>query len=65
MSRYKVGRTIRTSNEFPEGVPCIVYDGDSVLCEFPSYTYGMEQAKSVANVLNMLGELDPKTLAPV
>lgn len=59
MSRYKVGRTIRTSNEFPEGVPCIVYDGDSVLCEFPSRMYGTEQAKSVANVLNMLGELGP------
>lgn len=60
MKRYEVGRTIRTSNEFPEGVPCIIYDGDSVLCEFPSYMYGMQQAKSVANVLNMLGELGPE-----
>jgi len=60
MKRYEVGHTLRVSNEFPEGVPCIIYDGDSVLCEFPSHMYGMQQAKSVANVLNMLGELGPE-----
>ena len=60
MKRYEVGHTVRTSNEFPDGVPCIIYDGDSVLCEFPSHMYGEQQAKSVANVLNMLGELGPE-----
>lgn len=52
MDYYTTGRTIRTTPEHPEGVPCILHDGDSVLCEFPSIMYGMEQAETVCKILN-------------
>jgi hypothetical protein len=49
---YTVGRTVRKSQEFPDGVPCIIWDGDSVLCEFPSAQYGLERASVVCEILN-------------
>lgn len=49
---YTVGRTIRKSPEFPDGVPCILWDGDSVLCEFPSMLCGLERASIICEILN-------------
>jgi hypothetical protein len=49
--QYQVGRTIRVTHEYPKGIPCIVYDGDSVLCMFEG-THGMERAKAVCFLLN-------------
>lgn len=48
---YEVGRTLRTDKEFPQGVPCIIYDGDSVLCEFRG-SNGMNEAARVCMLLN-------------
>ncbi len=48
---FVVGRTLRTSNEFPEGVPCVLVDGDSVYAEFPSSS-GMVKAECVCRLLN-------------
>lgn len=52
MPHYTVGRTIKTTPEHPIGVPCILYDGDSVLCEFPSVMFGESQASVVCETLN-------------
>lgn len=52
MDYYTVGMTIRTTPEHPTGVPCILYDGDSVLCEFHSIPYGLSQAETVCKILN-------------
>jgi len=54
---YQVGRTIRTTQEHPNGIPCIIYDGDSVLCEFPSIPNGEEKAKHVCEILNAAHEM--------
>lgn len=51
-STYQVGTTIQTCTEFPKGVPCILYDGDSVLCEFRSVMFGEQQARTVCDILN-------------
>ena len=50
--RYKVGRTNSTPPGYPDGVPCILYDGDSVLCEFYSIMFGEHQASVVCETLN-------------
>lgn len=52
MDIFSIGSTVRTESEFPQGVPCIIYDGDSVLCEFRSIPDGMKQAIAVCEVLN-------------
>lgn len=52
MDYYIVGRTIRTTPEHPEGVPCILYNGASVLCEFHSIPFGRRQADTVCKILN-------------
>lgn len=44
--RYKVGTTLT------DNVPCIIHDGDSVLCVFPSNPYGKQQAQAVCDILN-------------
>lgn len=49
---YTVGRTLSKSDDFPDGVPCILWDGDSVLCEFPSIIYGEYRASIVCEILN-------------
>lgn len=51
---YKVGRTVCTSKEYPDGVPCVIYDGDSVLCEFPG-SDGEENARAVCRLMNAHG----------
>lgn len=55
--KYTVGHTIRTSREYPAGVPCILQDGDSVLCTFPSIPNGLKQAKEVCEILNIAPSL--------
>ena len=50
--QYEVGHTLHTSWEFPKGVPCVIHDGDSVFCTFPSTTHGEERAKQVCDLLN-------------
>ena len=52
MEKYHVGVTVRTTVNHPHGIPCIIYDGDSVLCEFPSQPNGHRQAEEVARILN-------------
>ncbi len=52
MDIFSIGSTVRTESEFPDGVPCIIYGGDSVLCEFRSIPNGMKQAIAVCEVLN-------------
>jgi predicted HAD superfamily phosphohydrolase YqeG len=49
---YVAGRTLRTEKEFPNGVPCIIYDRDSVLCESRA-SNGMEEMIRWAQVMNM------------
>ncbi len=50
---YKVGKTFRyRDKDYPNGAPCILYDGDSVLCVFPSMMYGEQQAHVVCELLN-------------
>lgn len=49
---YVVGTTVGTDSEFPDGVPCIIYDGDAVLCEFRSVMYGERQARTICDLLN-------------
>lgn len=55
MSIYAVGVTTRTTPEHPKGVPCILMDRDSVLCEFPG-SRGTEQAEVVCKILNGIWE---------
>ena len=60
MSTYTVGTTLRTTDEHPKGMPCIIYDGDSVFCTFPSVPFGAVHAKAVClllNAANIAGEL--------
>jgi len=45
---YTVGKSLAS------GLPCIIYDGDSVLCEFPNAPRGEEQAKAVCDALNFV-----------
>ncbi len=52
MSTYTVGRTIRNDGHHPNGVPCILHDGDSVFCEFPGIPDRMADAEKVCLVLN-------------
>ena len=52
MEKYQVGYTVRTTDTHPYGIPCIIYGGDSVLCEFPSQPNGYKQAEEVARILN-------------
>lgn len=52
MDIFSVGNTIRAEPDFPQGIPCIIYDGDSVLCEFRSIPNGMKQAVAICEVLN-------------
>lgn len=47
---FKVGRTLN-HGWHDQGTPCIIVDGDSVLCVFPS-SNGEEQARIVCNALN-------------
>ena len=60
MSTYTVGTTLKTTDEHPKGMPCIIYDGDSVFCTFPSLPFGGIHAKVVCMLLiaaNLTGEL--------
>ena len=43
---YRVGKSLHS------GLPCIIYDGDSVLCEFPGVPHGKRQAEAVCAALN-------------
>ena len=43
---YTVGKSLGS------GLPCIIYDGDSVLCEFPNVPRGEKQAEAVCAALN-------------
>lgn len=52
MKPYAVGRTLATTPEWPEGVPCILVDGDSVFATFPNVPNGVRQAEEVCKVLN-------------
>lgn len=54
--KYRVGRTNHTPAGYPNGVPCILYDGDSVLCEFYSVMFGEHQASAVCETLNNAAE---------
>lgn len=49
---YAVGRTIRKTDEWPDGIPCLLYDGDTVLCEFPG-SRGEQQAKDLLKLLHI------------
>lgn len=49
---YQVGITVATTSEHPEGMPCILVGGDSVLCQFPGQPFAMEQAQAVCELLN-------------
>lgn len=49
--KYESGYTIKTSKEFPEGVPCVIHDGDSVLCECRG-SNGIMDAAMIADALN-------------
>lgn len=49
---FTVGRTLRTTPEHPDGMPCILMDGDSVLCEFPGQPGTMRRAVMVCDLLN-------------
>ena len=63
MSTYTVGTTLRTTDEHPKGMPCIIYDGDSVFCTFPSVPFGAVHAKTVClllNAANIAGDLHKK-----
>lgn len=48
--KYSVGKTPG------EGIPCVIEDGDSVLCVFPQNpeSVAMDRARQVANILNGL-----------
>lgn len=50
MMKYTVGETLG------DGIPCVIEDGDSVLCVFPQVpeSVAMDRARQVANILNGL-----------
>ena len=52
---FAVGRTIRKTDEWPDGIPCLLYDGDAVLCEFPG-SRGEQQAKALFGLLEAADE---------
>ncbi len=49
---YQVGVALKNGIPEEQWEIAIIYDGDSVLCVFPSSLYGKQQARAVCDVLN-------------